>query len=230
MRGFYIWQGNKCTKVGVNITIYCPLCNKSSDEIRFVGNFCESCIIKKLEKRIPDKVTVYQCRFCNRIKEGRIFSRMGNKALARAIRIELKLQEDVKVKAFNSEEVSAVFRAEVDGEKVIFPKRLALKIAHETCQRCYRISSGYYEAIVQLRGNFVKINSIIARITKYVEKRGGFIAKVDKVENGKDVYVSDKLAMNEFFNYCHLKPTRSFRLYGMKNGKKVYRNTYSMHL
>ncbi|HIH50177.1 TPA: hypothetical protein HA291_01835, partial [Candidatus Micrarchaeota archaeon] len=89
---------------------------------------------------------------------------------------------------------------------------------------------GYYEALVQLRGDWDRINSLIRNITKYVERRNGFIAKIEKVENGKDVYLSDKLMANAFFHDYDLKPTRSFRLYGMKRGKKVYRNTYSLRL
>lgn len=75
-----------------------------------------------------------------------------------------------------------------------------------------------------------RINNLIAKITKYVQRRGGFIAKMEDIEGGKDVYVSDKLMMNEFFKDYDIKPIRSFRLYGMKRGKKLYRNTYSLHL
>jgi NMD protein affecting ribosome stability and mRNA decay len=81
-----------------------------------------------------------------------------------------------------------------------------------------------------LRGSGERINNLIKKITKYVERREGFITKIEIVENGKDVYVSDKLIMNEFFKDYELKPKRSFRLYGMKRGKKLFRNTYSLHL
>ncbi|MGI0100558.1 MAG: NMD3-related protein [Candidatus Micrarchaeaceae archaeon] len=209
--------------------IYCPLCNRSSDEIRFVGNFCEPCVVGKLEKKIPESVVILQCRFCKRIKEGKTFSHMSNGSLSRALRITLNTKNDVKVTAHTGKEIDASFVTEVYGEKVIFNKRISYKVSHETCQRCYRISSGYYEAIAQLRGNAGRIDNLIAKITKYVQRRGGFIAKVDKVENGKDVYMSDKLMMNEFFHDYRLKPERSFRLYGMKRGKKLYRNTYSLH-
>ena len=142
------------------MTIYCPICNKSSDDMRFVGSFCEECVIKKLEKKIPESATIYQCRFCRKIKEGRTFSKLGKEALARAIKIELKLKEDVKVKEYVYEKfIDASFTTEVDGEKVSFQKRLEFKIAHETCQRCYRISSGYYEAVVQLRGDRQRIEN-----------------------------------------------------------------------
>ncbi len=179
---------------------------------------------------MPNVVTIYQCRFCERIKEGRTFSSISNKSLSRAIKIELKLQSDVKVKTHDAKGVDVVFVTEVDGERVGFPKRLELKIAHETCQRCYWISSGYYEAVVQLRGDWYRINNLIAKITKYVKRRDGFIAKIEKIDNGSDVYVSNKLMMNDFFHDYELKPARSFRLYGMKRGRKVYRNTYSLHL
>jgi len=213
------------------MTIYCPLCNSSSEDVRFIGNFCEPCIVKKLEKKVPAKVTVYQCRWCERIKEGRTFSRMNNKSLSRAVKIELRLQDDVRVKKHDKDSISAVIVTQVDGERVAFPVKFELKIAHETCQRCYWISSGYYEAIVQLRGNREKIDRLVEKIKKYVERRGGFVVKTEEMENnGLDIYTSDKLAMNEFFHDYKLKPARSFRLYGMKNGRKVYRNTYSLHL
>jgi NMD protein affecting ribosome stability and mRNA decay len=124
--------------------------------------------------------------------------------------------------------IDTVFIFDVDDEKVNFNKKLLYKIAHETCQRCYRISSGYYEAIAQLRGDKQRIENLIAKITKYVQRRGGFIAKIESVENGKDVYLSDKLMTNTFFKDYDLKPARSFRLYGMKKGRKLYRNTYSI--
>ncbi len=211
------------------MTIYCPLCNKSSDDIRFVGNFCEECVIKKLEKNLPSVVTIYQCRWCRRIKEGKTFSHISKKALARAAKLELKLKEEVKVKDYKYEDfIDAALVFDVDGEKVIVPRKLEFKIAHETCQRCYQISSGYYESVVQLRGDKQRIENLIAKITKYVQRRGGFIAKIDNVDNGKDLYISDKLMTTAFFKDYDIKPVRSFRLYGMKMGRKLYRNTYAL--
>jgi nonsense-mediated mRNA decay protein 3 len=213
------------------MTIYCPLCNKSSDEIRFVGNFCEECIIKKLEKKIPENCVLLQCRFCKRIKEGKTFSKMGNKSVARSIKISLKIPDEIKVKFHTDEFIDAIITSIVENEKVSFPKRFMYKIKHETCQRCYWIASGYYEAVVQLRGNRFRIDNLVKKLKKYIERRDGFIAKIENVENnGVDVYTSNKLMMNDFIHDYDLKATRSYRLYGMKRGKSVYRNTYSLHL
>jgi len=215
----------------IHLTKYCPICNRSSDEIRFIGSFCEKCTIDRIKKKIPTNIKILQCRFCKRIKEGQTFSKISNKSIARAIKLGLKLPGEVKVKGFDDEQINSYITDEVDNEKVEFPMQFAYKIAHETCQRCYRISSGYYEAVVQLRGNPEKIKNLIQKITKYVERREGFIARTEKVALGEtDLYISDKLMTNEFFHDYKLKPTRSFRLYGMKRGKKLYRNTYSLHL
>jgi NMD protein affecting ribosome stability and mRNA decay len=156
---------------------------------------------------------------------------LNKTTLGNAIRIELKLNCQVRVREFSTKEAKTEVIFEMDErQKVVFPKIFEIKIAHETCQRCYQISSGYYEAVIQLRGNRMKIEKLHEKLKKYVEKRGGFIAKVDMVENGEDIYVNDKLMTNEFFTFHRLKPIRSFRLYGMRQGRKAYRNTYSMHL
>ena len=142
----------------------------------------------------------------------------------------MKLDCHVRVREVAEKEIQADLIYTVENEKVRFPVTLALKMGHETCRRCYQISSGYYEAVVQLRGNRMKIEKIMQNLRKFIEKREGYITKEDMVENGTDIYTSDKLATSDFFLFYRLKATRSYRLYGMKNGRKVYRNTYSMHL
>ncbi len=210
--------------------IFCPLCNRSSDDIRFVGSFCEACVVKRLARSIPERATIKQCRFCRRIKEGKTFSKMGGKSLSRAIKIETRFKGTVKVKEYDAKGADAAFIFDVDGEEVSVPAHVSIKITHETCRRCYQISSGYYEAVVQLRGSSKRIESLVAKIEKYVQRRGGFIAKMEDVDRGRDLYVSDKIMMNQFFKDYDLKPVRSFRLFGLKYGRKIYRNTYSLHL
>jgi len=154
---------------------------------------------------------------------------MSNPSLQRTIKMELKLPYEVKVTGHTAKEIDATFITDIDGERASFNRTLTYKIAHETCQRCYRISSGYYEAVVQARGDEKRIDNLIAKIIKYVQRRGGFIAKIEDMRDGKDIYASDKLMMNAFFKDYDIKPVRSFRLYGEKKGVKLYRNTYSIH-
>ena len=117
-------------------------------------------------------MTVYQCRFCKMIKEANTFTPFKNRSFASAIEFELKLNSEwkVKVKEYTDDEVDCVFIKNYENEKIAFGKRLKYKIARQTCQRCERISGGYYEAILQLRGDWDRINNLIAKVTKYVER------------------------------------------------------------
>lgn len=199
--------------------------------MRFIGNFCEICIAEKLKRGIPDIATIRQCRHCERIKTNEGFAMMSPNNLGRVIISEFRLK-DSKAKVLERTKDSAriEFRCFVDESVVHYEKDIAIKIIHETCQDCYRRSSGYFEAVVQLRGTRSKVEKTAERIRVYVERNGAFVSKTEELEGGIDVYVSDKMLMNEFFKYYRLKPKRSYTLYGRKRGRDVYRNIYALHL
>jgi nonsense-mediated mRNA decay protein 3 len=213
--------------------IYCPTCNRSSDDCLFVGDFCEFCIAEKLRKKIPKGMTIFQCRFCNRVKVGNTFIEPGNekRVLGKAIKHMLKNEYEVGVLEFGRNNIAkCMLTKALDGGDIKFEVDITIKRLHETCQRCFRISAGYYQGIIQLRGDRSKMDRMMGKLSRYEERRGGYITKVEDVSNGIDIYVSNKEAANNFFIDHDLKPLRSFRLWGVKKGKKVYRNTYSLHL
>jgi nonsense-mediated mRNA decay protein 3 len=218
------------------MTLYCPTCNRSSDECRFIGDFCEYCIAARLKRKMPEMVKVYQCRFCKRMKVGNTFLGDGEddmKALGKAIRVALRMGEDSKVRVneyTNWGMARCMIQMQYEGQRIDFDANMRVKMLHETCQRCYRMSAGYYQAVMQLRGNRVKMDKLVSKIEWFMKKNGGFVTKIVDEENGVDVYVSDKEIAASFFVYVRLKPTKSFRLFGVKRGKKVYRNTYAVHL
>jgi NMD protein affecting ribosome stability and mRNA decay len=211
--------------------IHCPTCSRSSDEAVFIGEFCEFCIAEKVKRKLPKEIAVHQCRFCNRVKVANTFFGGTDSTWGRAL--AEATGEECRVKALEREKNGTVkcrIICRYGGGKVAFDHDFKVRVAHETCQRCYRMSSGYYEGVVQLRGNRIKIERVQEKLKRFVERRGGYITRTDDVLNGVDLYVSDKEMANGFFAMTELKPERSFRLYGVRNGKKVYRNTYALHL
>jgi nonsense-mediated mRNA decay protein 3 len=213
--------------------IYCPTCNRSSDDCHFVGEFCEFCTGDKLRKKIPKSLTVYQCRFCKRVKVGNTWLEAGNekRVVGKAVMHDIGNGFEVGILEFGRNGIAkCLMTKKIDDAEVSFEAEIGIKRLHETCQRCYRISAGYYQGIVQLRGDREKMNRMMAKISRYLERRGGYITKVEDVTNGIDIYVSDKEAANNFFIDHDLKPLRSYRLWGMKKGKKVNRNTYALHV
>ncbi|MEM3841521.1 MAG: NMD3-related protein, partial [Candidatus Micrarchaeaceae archaeon] len=116
------------------------------------------------------------------------------------------------------------------GERVAFEKKLRFKKTHEMCTDCFRRRSGYFEAIVQLRGDKFLIGRMFSRITSFMEKHNAFVAKTEEHDFGVDMYLSDKAVANEFFKESKLKPDRSYVLFGMKKGRRLFRNIYSLKL
>ncbi len=206
---------------------YCPICNRSSDEARFFGEFCEYCTRDMLLKKIPDMATIYTCRFCGRIKAGPEYMQITKESLRSALHLSIN-DCTFAVEDFNIVQRFALLRFFCYEGELTFTKRIKLKILHKTCTECYRKRSGYYEAVVQLRGNPEKIERMRSKIRAYVEKGGGFVSKEEPVKNGIDMYISSKELVNSFVSYHKLKPKRSFELYGLKRGRKLYRNIYAL--
>jgi NMD protein affecting ribosome stability and mRNA decay len=184
-----------------------------------------------MKKKIPDSITIYTCRFCGRVKAIGDYEEPSKKSIAEAVSHQFKLDDCIiEVEEYDLERKRATIALHCLNDELSFDKRIRLKVEHQTCQLCYRKRSGYYEAVVQIRGESAQVSKALERLEHYLGKHGAFIAKIENVKHGVDVYASDKLVVNGFFAYYRLKPKKSYELYGLKRGKKVYRNIYALIL
>jgi NMD protein affecting ribosome stability and mRNA decay len=211
---------------------YCPTCSRSSKEARFIGEFCEPCIIERISKDFPKYARPEYCKRCERIKlsVGYVKNDPENMGILLA---KLLCNSKCEIRIKNYDEKAALVEVTYpvgDDDHVSFDKEITLKMMHKICQECYRKSSGYYEAIIQLRGSKEKIERTLQKVTKYLTERGAFIAKLEEVDTGVDIYVSDKLLAKGFFSYSKLVPKASYTLYSIRNGKEIYRHTYLLRL
>ncbi len=198
-------------------------------DVRFIGQFCEPCAEARLRKRIAPIAEIQLCKFCNKIKNGLDFRKLGKGSLGFALRQAVKQKGcELKVLRFDGLSADLVVTCTVDGERLSFPYAIELKTEYLMCGQCSRKSSGYYEALVQLRGPRQQVETMKGALERFVERREGFISRIEKEEHGYDLYISDKAATSEFFLQRKLKPKRSYTLYGMKRGRKLYRNIYSI--
>jgi nonsense-mediated mRNA decay protein 3 len=208
----------------------CPTCNRSSKECRFIGNFCEFCATDMAKRQAPQNVAVEQCRLCGRVRIKGKYWDVDRDSLKAIIEYEMKMP------GWNAEVVSfkdrdALVRFYYSTEKDIsFEKSVHLKITHKTCDECFKKSAGYYEAVVQLRGNAARVEKEMGRIDKFMQGRNAFVTKVEKLEGGYDIYVSSKGLISEYIMQRKLKAKKSFTLYGVREGKQIYRNTYFLRL
>jgi len=132
--------------------------------------------------------------------------------------------------------VEGIFR----GNKIILDLPFELRQKLETCERCSRIYGGYFESIIQLRAENreierEEIEKAKKLIDEAIEKSNhpfAFVSKVVERREGVDYYIGDrnlaKKVAKRIEGELGGKLTESKKLSGRKDGRDVYRTTYSI--
>ncbi len=190
---------------------------------------------RKVFFRIPSDITVTFCRNCDahRILDqwstGDIWPEIED-AIRRGIDAEIPFQC-----SFDRERSTVTCRGAFEGRKIERTGHVKIREKYRLCPKCSLQKGGYFEAILQIRGakenQMTKIGEIIRR---RVDDQHSFITKEEKVRGGTDYYLGARgaaeQAAREIREQFGGKLTVSSSLVGMKDGKRVYRDTYSVRL
>ncbi|HHQ45226.1 MAG TPA: hypothetical protein ENN13_03710 [Candidatus Altiarchaeales archaeon] len=107
------------------------------------------------------------------------------------------------------------------GNKVERDYEWNIPVAKRICPDCVKLSSGYFEAVLQVRAEDFDKNWLDA----------GKIANVEPVAGGHDIYLIDNgyaKRLSQSLSEKGYLVTHSSSLYGKKDGRDVYRNFYSI--
>jgi nonsense-mediated mRNA decay protein 3 len=208
---------------------HCPSCSRSEADAKFYGEFCEYCLKDRLREKLPGTIPMKFCRKCGRVWNGKTFREPTGEVLEEALGLHLK---GYKIHLMEIDgDLLTVEVGEQRKEGVLaVEKKIETKREKALCDQCNKISGGYYEATIQLRGTPEKVERMKERIIRYVRKSNAFIAKVNEADNGIDIYISDKNVAAEMILHMRLKAVISYTLYGERRGKRVSRNTYAIHV
>ena len=159
--------------------------------------------------------------------------------------------EDVDVSVEPHKITESIYNADVAVEAMVHGLAMAsscqieLRIKYESCMRCSRVSGGYYEGIIQIRAQNRKFNEseleqcvgIVQEVFSNAFRKGddiAFISKEETVKGGIDLYVGSKPASRQACNAIIAKFGGTFaesqKLVGQKEGKDIYRVSFSMRL
>jgi NMD protein affecting ribosome stability and mRNA decay len=204
---------------------HCPLCNASSEKVRFYGEFCEDCLAKKLIGELPREVSINTCRDCNRIQFGNDWFPLDDEGMERIMKSRYK-GYGVKLVSFHGPIARIRVKDLVSGLQV--EKSVDILYKKTLCINCSRRHGGYFETTVQFRGNPERINALSVALQRFLEKNDGYVAKVIDVDNGIDVYVSSRALTTSFLSKKNIKHVDSYTLHTEKQGKRLYRSTYAV--
>lgn len=205
--------------------LMCPKCGKTNNEEKFIESFCADCYEFRI--KYPAREEFQKCKNCSLIffrgEWQRSNARRMNEYIIRKCKGEFsdaELDLDRGFILFSIKKGERIHRIE---------KQIDIKFVNSVCVDCSRISGGYYEAIVQLRGDEKKVSKYF-RTLQNMLRRVTFISKIEEVKGGFDIYSGSSIKTQEILSTLGLNYLISRKLVGRNEGKKVYRVTFAVRL
>jgi len=230
----------------------CPRCGKPS------AGLCNECRAAETEWFTCDpRVEIIYCPVCDSRKQGKTWSdtTIDRQALLHELAFSaLHFHPDVR-----RPEANFTFRetnpnrtdAFADVSGLLYGVQVAGTCAtrivwiKEQCDRCNRISGGYYEGIIQMRatGRRPSVREIdrASRITEEIEtslqesgERLSFVSKIEATKDGLDIVVGSnhmgQILSGQIAAALGGRISTHPKLVGEKDGKKLYRITFLVRL
>lgn len=231
----------------------CIVCGEREGEFK---GLCGQCFLKQhAVMETPDYVNIVLCPHCGAMKRGEHWLDMNEPeaAVDRSVKESLAFDPEVSsadVALEIEQESGLVYRARVIAKMHIRgldasgEAEVIARIEHRVCDVCSRLHGNYYESVVQLRGYSSKLSenekeewletvrSIVRSLSS--SNRRVFLAKSVEMHGGLDFYLSTTDAgrnvSRELARRTGASLKESKKLAGRKDGKDVYRTTYSVRL
>ncbi len=105
--------------------------------------------------------------------------------------------------------------------------KIDLTFENTQCPDCSRKFGGYYEAILQLRGEFPEdiLDFIDKVVSKHSDRTGAYF-RIEKIKEGINLYIGSKSIANKLAKILKdmkFEIKKSYKLVTKRDGKEIYR-------
>ncbi|NYZ73520.1 hypothetical protein H0O00_00080 [Candidatus Micrarchaeota archaeon] len=204
------------------MSLICPKCGKTSDKVAFIEAFCLECYPVNI--KVPDKFEFEQCTRCGRARLKGEWTGHNERKIKELVLS--RCRGDFESAEYDMATQTAVFTMK-HGAKV--ERFIPLEMKKTICPQCSRISGGYYEAIIQLRGNRARMERYALMLISSLEKKT-FIAKTEEKDEGLNLYVGNSKAVVALMGKLGVRALITKKLVGREQGKRLYRTTFMVRL
>ncbi len=212
----------------------CPVCGRETSVT--IRGLCPSCFFKEYSA-LSFKNELKVCPTCGRIYVGR-WEEFSLPKILSWVRRHLKVHPDIDVAQLNlsikEEEDHFLVYASLQGRGFQHTETLKLKKKYEQCPYCARRYGGYYEAVIQLRGN--RWRELYRKVLNVIEREKdpkAFITGEKQVKGGIDIYIGSKKVADRVgkrFKSLADEVKFSFSHVGEKDGKPITRKYVMIRL
>ncbi len=203
--------------------LLCPKCGKSENEKDFIESFCSDCYTFNI--KVPMHEEIKQCKKCDRIFVHGEWQKEKSAIINRFI--SKRCKGEFKEVTYDGIRKCAVFLIEKEDRQFFVEILIDIKFVKTMCSDCSRISGGYYEAIVQLRGDGKRIERYKKMIERLL-KRTTFISKIENAKGGIDIYSGNTKKTLIVLGQLGQRYIMTKKLIGTREGKRIYRTTFSI--
>jgi nonsense-mediated mRNA decay protein 3 len=204
--------------------LVCPKCGRTENEVEFIDAFCKDDYPVRI--KAPDRFELEQCTRCQRVHIKGEWAQYNPRKLSDYIIGRCK--GDFDSAGYDPERQVAVFVMRGNNAKV--ERQIPLDLKKTICQQCSRMSGGYFEAIIQLRGDPIRVLGHADMLLKRLSKKKTFITKEEEKDGGLDLYVGNSKVVVELMGELGLKTLMTKKLVGRDQGKRLYRTTFLVRL
>lgn len=210
--------------------MFCVECGK---EGKTFGGLCLDCYIKRHNFFvIPSAVEITFCKECDAYRIAGEWKR-GNLWKDIEEYIKQHIKADIPYECW-MDDGKIICEGSFEGKRIRIEKDVGIKEKYRLCPQCSLRKGGYFEAVIQVRGKIDSEREVDEIVKRHVNEKKSFISKKEKVRGGIDYYIGNKKAARkaaqEIKDSLKGELTVSSSLVGMKDGKRIYRDTYSIRV
>ncbi|MFH1785081.1 MAG: NMD3-related protein [Candidatus Micrarchaeota archaeon] len=202
--------------------LICPKCGRTNNQIEFIEAFCPDCYPIKIE--IPKKIEFETCTRCEKIKFRGEWVPYNKRKLSDYILGKCK--GDIESSTYDFESQDATF---IMSSSAKVKRSIPLELKKTICQDCSRISGGYYEGIIQLRGDRKKIEKTAIMLISKLENVT-FLTKTEEKDEGIDIYIGRSKPIVRLVSDLGITTVITKKLVGRDQGKRLYRTTFLIRM
>lgn len=196
--------------------MFCIKCGKPAK----VDNFCSECFLESEALFEARNTDMEFCDLCG-IKEDEILK----KAEATIKTNNTLLDKKIVLKTVgNKVHATITCTGKIKGLSKTETKNVMIILRRKMCEMHVRLSGGYYEAVIQIRGHDKE--KILKKAGRLLPKKS--IINVENLKEGYNIKIMHKA--NAAAAVRHLRQRfavkDSYKLVGSKKGQKLYRNFY----
>ncbi len=215
-----------CVVLVVDIMLICPKCGAHENQKQFLESFCVDCYPIRIQT--PTKFQVRVCKQCDRMLCAGEWVPYSEERLDKMIKSKTKGSISAVRYDHVQRKLCITIKTPSGDEKTIW-EPLALEFDRNSCPTCSRKSGGYFEAIVQIRGDPKKV-AMASKAWERDLSAVTYVSKSEEKKEGVDLYVGNMKAALAFIETKGNRVIITRKLFGEREGKRIFRTTFAVWL